>query len=90
MAFCKYFVQRSLNFLGYAFCDSSATGIQVEQDIGRNKLSGLSVVMIAHLLRTYAAQKTEQVNVLDIWTDYMTLSKLNGDFKILSVVQRID
>src|SRR5581483_9603746 len=43
-----------------------------------------------------AAQKTEQVTVLDIagdiasaklvtpgWTDYMTLSKVNGDWKIL-------
>jgi len=24
------------------------------------------------------------------WTDYMTLSKVNNDWKILSVVQRID
>jgi hypothetical protein len=50
-----------------------------------------------------AAQKNEQVTVLDIvgdiasaklvtpgWTDYMTLSKVDGDWKILSVVQRID
>lgn len=50
-----------------------------------------------------AAQKTEQVSVLDVagtiasaklvtpgWTDYMTLSKANGEWKILSVVQRID
>jgi hypothetical protein len=50
-----------------------------------------------------AAGKTEQVTVLDVsgdiasaklvtpgWTDYMTLSKLNGEWKILSVVQRID
>jgi putative lumazine-binding protein len=50
-----------------------------------------------------AAQRTEQVSVLDIagdiasaklvtpgWVDYMTLSKLNGQWKILSVVQRID
>ena len=49
------------------------------------------------------AHKTEQVTVLDIagviasaklttpeWTDYMTLEKLNGQWKILSVVQRID
>jgi Putative lumazine-binding len=49
------------------------------------------------------AAKTEQVTVLDVagdiasaklvtpgWTDYMTLSKLNGEWKILSVVQRID
>lgn len=50
-----------------------------------------------------AASKTEQVTVLDVaediasaklvtpgWTDYMTLSKANGDWKILSVVQRIE
>jgi hypothetical protein len=50
-----------------------------------------------------SAQRTEQVTVLDIagniasaklvtpgWTDYMTLSKVNNDWKILSVVQRID
>jgi len=50
-----------------------------------------------------AAQKNERVTILDIagdiasaklvtpgWTDYMTLSKVNGDWKILSVVQRID
>jgi hypothetical protein len=50
-----------------------------------------------------SADKTEQVTVLDIaediasaklvtpgWTDYMTLSKVNGEWKILSVVQRID
>jgi len=50
-----------------------------------------------------AASKTEEVTVLDVagdiasaklvtpgWTDYMTLSKVNGDWKILSVVQRID
>jgi hypothetical protein len=48
-------------------------------------------------------QKTEQVSVLDIagnlasaklvtpgWTDYITLSKVDGQWKILSVVQRID
>jgi Putative lumazine-binding len=50
-----------------------------------------------------SAQKNEQVTVLDIvgdlasvklvtpgWTDYMTLSKVDGAWKILSVVQRID
>jgi hypothetical protein len=50
-----------------------------------------------------AADKTEKVSVLDIagdiasaklvtpgWTDYMTLSKVDGEWKILSVVQRID
>ena len=49
-----------------------------------------------------AGEKTEQVTVMDIsediasaklvtphWVDYMTLQKVNGDWKILSVVQRI-
>ena len=49
------------------------------------------------------ADRTEQINVLDItgniasaklvtphWVDYMTLSKSDGEWKILSVVQRID
>ena len=49
------------------------------------------------------AQKTEQVSVLDVagtiasaklvtpgWVDYMTLCKVDGEWKILSVVQRID
>jgi hypothetical protein len=49
------------------------------------------------------AQRTEQVTVLDVagtiasaklvtpgWVDYITLSKVNGDWKILYVVQRID
>lgn len=49
------------------------------------------------------AEKTEQVTVLDIaggiasaklvtphWVDYMTLSKFDGAWKILSVVQRIE
>lgn len=50
-----------------------------------------------------STSKTERVTVLDVagdmasaklvtpgWTDYMTLSKMNGAWKILSVVQRID
>jgi hypothetical protein len=50
-----------------------------------------------------AASKTEEVEVLDVagsiasaklvtpgWTDYMTLEKVDGQWKILSVVQRID
>ncbi len=49
------------------------------------------------------AEKTEQISVLDVsgdiasaklvtphWVDYMTLSKSDGTWKILSVVQRID
>jgi hypothetical protein len=48
------------------------------------------------------AEKTERVSVLDVagdiasaklvtpgWVDYMTLAKVNGEWKILSVVQRI-
>jgi putative lumazine-binding protein len=50
-----------------------------------------------------SSDKTEQVSVMDIsgdiasaklvtphWTDYMMLAKVNGDWKILSVVQRIE
>lgn len=49
------------------------------------------------------AERTEQISVLDIagdiasaklvtphWVDYLTLSKSDGQWKILSVVQRID
>ncbi len=49
------------------------------------------------------AERTEQVTVLDVagniasaklvtpnWVDYFTLSKVDGQWKILSVVQRID
>jgi len=49
------------------------------------------------------AERTEQVTVLDVagdiasaklvtphWVDYMTLAKLDGQWKILSVVQRIE
>lgn len=49
------------------------------------------------------AQRTEQVTVFDVagniasaklvtpgWTDYVTLTKLNGEWRILSVLQRID
>ena len=49
------------------------------------------------------ADRTEKITVLDVagniasaklvtpgWMDYMTLSKVNGGWKILSVVQRID
>jgi len=50
-----------------------------------------------------AADKTEQISVLDVagdiasaklvtphWVDYLTLAKSDGGWKILSVVQRID
>lgn len=49
------------------------------------------------------AERTQQITVLDVagniasaklvtpgWTDYMTLTKINDQWKILSVVQRID
>lgn len=68
------------------------TGAQMVTEVRKNGLSDLP-----------AASKTEEVTVLDVagdiasaklvtpgWTDYMTLSKVNGDWKILSVVQRID
>lgn len=49
------------------------------------------------------AQRKEQITVLDVagniasaklvtpgWTDYLTLTKIDGEWKILSVVQRFD
>lgn len=49
------------------------------------------------------AERSEQITVLDVagnmasaklvtpgWTDYLTLTKVDGEWKILSVVQRID
>ena len=49
------------------------------------------------------AERTEQITVLDVagniasaklvtpgWTDYMTLTKITGEWKVLSVVQRFD
>ena len=68
------------------------TGPQLVSDVRRGGGTQLS-----------PAQRTEEVSVLDVagdiasaklvtpgWVDYMTLSKLNGEWKILSVVQRID
>ena len=67
------------------------TGTQMVQEVRSHGPADLPV-----------ANKTEQVSVLDIagdiasaklvtpgWTDYMTLEKINGRWKILSVVQRI-
>ncbi len=68
------------------------TGLQMVQEIRANGPANMP-----------AANKTEQVRVLDIsgpiasaklitpgWTDYMILEKVDGQWKILSVVQRID
>ncbi|MGC1645700.1 MAG: nuclear transport factor 2 family protein [Candidatus Sulfotelmatobacter sp.] len=68
------------------------TGPQMVQEIRTNGVPGIP-----------QAQRTEQVLVLDVagtiasaklvtpgWVDYVTLSKLDGEWKILSVVQRID
>lgn len=68
------------------------TGTQMLAELRKNGPANLT-----------AAEKTEQVTVLDVageiasaklvtpgWTDYVTLSKVDGDWKILSVVQRID
>lgn len=68
------------------------TGPELLEDVGRDGPPNLP-----------AASKREQVTVLDVardiasaklitpgWTDYVTLSKVNGEWKILSVVQRID
>jgi len=68
------------------------TGSQMVQDVRAN-----------HAANIAPADRTEQVIVLDIagtiasaklvtpgWVDYITLSKSDGGWKILSVVQRID
>ena len=68
------------------------TGAQMVQDVRSNNAASIP-----------QAERTEQVTVLDIsgtiasaklvtpgWVDYMTLSKSGGEWKILSVVQRID
>ena len=68
------------------------TGLQMVQDVRANHAANLP-----------PADRTEQVTVLDVagtiasaklvtpgWVDYMTLSKSDGQWKILSVVQRID
>jgi hypothetical protein len=68
------------------------TGLQMVQDVRANY--GASIP---------PEQRTEQVTVLDVagiiasaklvtpgWVDYMMLSKSGGEWKILSVVQRID
>jgi len=68
------------------------TGAQMVQDVRANNAASLP-----------QSARTEQVTVLDVagtiasaklvtpgWVDYMTLSKVDGEWKILSVVQRID
>jgi hypothetical protein len=67
-------------------------GLQMVQEVRSQGPSDLPVT-----------ERTEQISVLDIsgdiasaklvtphWVDYMTLSKSDGGWKILSVVQRID
>lgn len=68
------------------------TGAQMINEVRRNGVPDMP-----------APNRTEQVSVLDVagniasaklvtpgWTDYLTLSKVDGQWKILSVVQRID
>jgi hypothetical protein len=68
------------------------TGAEMVREVGTNGPADMP-----------PADKTEKVSVLDVagniasaklvtpgWTDYMTLSKVEGSWKILSVVQRID
>ena len=68
------------------------TGLQMVQDVRFEGPTNLP-----------RAEQTEEISVLDVsgdiasaklvtphWVDYMTLSKADGEWKILSVVQRID
>ena len=77
----------------------------IDAAVPMREMTGLEVIRIVRgegVPDLPAASKTEQVTVLDVagdiasaklvtpgWTDYLTLSKLNGEWKILSVVQRI-
>jgi len=77
----------------------------IDAAVPMREMTGLEVIRIVRsegVPDLPAASKTEQVTVLDVagdiasaklvtpgWTDYMTLSKVNGEWKILSVVQRI-
>lgn len=73
----------------------------IHGDIPMREKTGTQMVQEAAL--TAPSIFPEQVSVLDIagdiasaklvtpgWTDYVTLEKINGRWKILSVVQRID
>ena len=79
---------------------------KIHGDIPIREQTGTDLVQAArsgegtHLVQ---AERKEQITVLDVagniasaklvtpgWTDYMTLTKINGEWKILSVVQRID
>jgi hypothetical protein len=68
------------------------TGFQMVQEVRSHGVPDIPQV-----------DRTEQISVLDVagdiasaklvtpgWVDYVTLSKLDGQWKILSVVQRID
>jgi hypothetical protein len=78
----------------------------IHRDIPVRERSGAQMVQDArehNAANIPQAARTEEVTVLDVagtiasaklvtpgWTDYMTLLKVNGEWKILSVVQRID
>jgi hypothetical protein len=74
--------------------------IPMREQTGQDLVQAVRTGEGTHLAQ---AQRTEQVTVLDVagniasaklvtpgWVDYMTLSKINGAWKVLSVVQRID
>jgi len=79
---------------------------KIHADIPVREQTGSDLVQAArsgegtHLTQ---AERAEQITVLDVagniataklvtpgWTDYMTLTKTDGEWKVLSVVQRID
>jgi len=74
--------------------------IPVREQTGADLVQAARSAEGTHLTQ---AKRTQQITVLDVagniasaklvtpgWTDYMTLTKINGQWKILSVVQRID
>ena len=74
--------------------------IPVREQTGADLVQAARSGQGSHLTQ---AQRREQITVLDVagniasaklvtpgWTDYMTLTKIDGKWKILSVVQRFD
>jgi len=77
----------------------------IHGDIPVREKTGLQMVreVRSHGPLTFPCERTEQISVLDVsgdiasaklitphWVDYLTLSKSDGQWKILSVLQRID
>jgi hypothetical protein len=88
---------------GFALCLFLSFNIATHAQTNQASTDDASAVRATYGASIPPEQRTEQVTVLDVagtiasaklvtpgWVDYMTLSKSGGEWKILSVVQRID